>query len=264
MKRTLILLLASGMLLAGCNCPFAEQPAQNDDEIAGFVGNKLNGDHLTYLVLSKVGRYSGGDVVAKDDTLFLENFIKFTGAPGTDLPGKDAITASSGAEFVSWVSYDGTGALTEHDKVPAQSGKILYAYFKGTGGSPTPGPGPTPDPSGEYETIDTKYGIRNVTSGKYLCSLTLNGKDLQDRDQAQALGVNFKAGTEVQLYDTENNAGWIVNIEGWSFGGASATDTKYLEYLTPGASSWTVVKDFTADIYAKFAMGNDEIYFGLK
>ena len=150
MKRTLILLLASGMLLAGCNCPFAEQPAQNDDEIAGFVGNKLNGDHLTYLVLSKVGRYSGGDVVAKDDTLFLENFIKFTGAPGTDLPGKDAITASSGAEFVSWVSYDGTGALTEHDKVPAQSGKILYAYFKGTGGSPTPGPGPTP--SGETVT----------------------------------------------------------------------------------------------------------------
>ena len=166
MKRTLILLLASGMLLAGCNCPFAEQPVQ-EDEIAELAGPKAQSEHVTYLVLSKVGRYSGGDVVAKDDTLFLENFIKFTGAGGTALPGKDVISATSGAEFVSWVAYEGTGALTEYTEVPMQSGKILYAYFKGTGSTPTPGPGPSPEP-GETVTY-TITGMPNWVGNDGAC-----------------------------------------------------------------------------------------------
>ena len=257
MKRNVILLLASGLLLASCS---GEAVA---DKTPIKERRNAESTHNTYLVLSKVGQYEGATVKEKDDTLFLENFVEFKADAGAALPGKDAITASSGAKFAGWVSYEGTGALTFYDKVPEENNKILYAYFDGIeiegGGEVTPTPTPTPTPA------TAKYGIRNVDSGAMICELPLaEAKDPQGRDQAEAHNVAFTAGTKVQLWDTENEAGWVMPIEGWSFGGTSATDTKYAEYLTVGDTYWTVVQDFTAkDIYAKFAMGNDSIYIGL-
>lgn len=120
-------------------------------------------------------------------------------------------------------------------------------------------------PSGdELDEITTKYGLRDVDTGKYLCALEMSAeKDHQGRDQASALGVSFKTGVKFQLYDTENSAGWIVPVEGWSLGGSSADDTKYLEYFSVGADYWEVIQDFTGDVYAKFKMNDDGIYFGL-
>lgn len=254
MKRNVILLLASGALLAGCN---VNLPI-NEGEVQEFAGPKAEASsHVTYLVLSKVGRYEGNAGTEKDDSRFLENFIAYDGAAGSALPGEDKVTATSGAKFAGWVSYEGTGALTYYTQVPEVSGKILYAYFEGNGSGSS---GSDIDPSG----INTKYGIRNVDTGEFVCALNpTDDKDMQGRDQAVALNVSFKAGTHIQLYDTENSAGWIVTVDSYSFG-ASGDATKVAAYLTAGTSSWTVVKDFTADVYAKFKMNDDQIYFGLK
>ena len=129
MKRNKILLVSSALLLlTGCN---------SGNQLRGKQAFPRNGepDHVTYLVLSAVGQYQGATIVDKDDNLFLERFVKFNGAANSDLPGEDVITASSGAKFSGWVSYEGTGALTYYTKVPEQSGKILYAYFGGGSGS---------------------------------------------------------------------------------------------------------------------------------
>ena len=148
MKRNKILLVSSALLLlTGCN---------SGNQLRGKQAFPRNGesDHVTYLVLSAVGQYQGATIVDKDDNLFLERFVKFNGAANSDLPGEDVITASSGAKFAGWVSYEGTGALSFYEKVPEENGKILYAYFSGTAVTPTPGPGPTPPgPTGDTMEI---------------------------------------------------------------------------------------------------------------
>lgn len=117
---------------------------------------------------------------------------------------------------------------------------------------------------GGGQTTDSKYAIYSVTNSAKICDLVLDGsKDLQGRDQGIALSVSLTEGDVIQLYDTENSAGWITTIEGYSFGGASADATDWQAYLTAGTDSWTVVQSCTVDIYAKFAFNNDSIYFGL-
>ncbi|MBO4682744.1 MAG: hypothetical protein J5618_02680 [Bacilli bacterium] len=119
--------------------------------------------------------------------------------------------------------------------------------------------------SGSGETVTgSKFIIYSVTNSAKICDLTLDGsKDHQGRDQGVATAVVLTEGDVIQLYDTENNAGWITTIEGYSFGGENADSTNYTAYLTPGTNSWTVVQGCTVDIYAKFAFNNDSIYFGL-
>ena len=158
MKHNIVLALASAMLLSGCACGASLRANQADLRADNApIVRQTDSEFVTYLVLSKGGQYSGGTVTEKDDALFLENFVKFNGAAGSDLPGAAAVTSSSGAKFLAWVSYDGTGALTKHTKVPAKSGQILYAYFEGIpiegGGEVDPTPTPPPTPTGETVTI---------------------------------------------------------------------------------------------------------------
>ena len=271
MKRNLLLLIASSFLLAGCNpsITFEGKMTFSKDEPTVIEGKMnvepkaaqgpQNADVITYLVLTKVGKYSGSQQVkAKDDNLFLENFIEFKGKPGDALPGADQITATSGAKFLSWVAYENTGALTYFDKVPSVANQIYYAYFESNANIPGPS-----DP-GDDPVAEGKYAIYSVKDSKTLVVLNKrDDKDLQGRDQYEGQ-ISAKAGDVIQLYDLENKAGWIPPIEGWSFGGKSDSDTAYTAYLTPGKDSWTVVQDFTASIFAKFAYQNDSIYFGLK
>ena len=131
MKRTLLILASSFLMIAGCGYANAGRMAAKVQQAAST--------NTVYLVLSKIGSYSGAQPVReKVESKFLENVIEFTAEIGAALPGADEITASSGAKFQSWVSYDGTGALTEYKTVPAEAGKILYAYFASDGGSITP------------------------------------------------------------------------------------------------------------------------------
>ena len=103
----------------------------------------------TYLVLSSYGRYKGNKGEDFAAPLFIENAIKYEAAPGTALPGKDDITAPDTAgDFDHWETYEGTGFPTVYDKVPNESGKILYAFYSNNGSTidPPPGPGPGPTP----------------------------------------------------------------------------------------------------------------------
>lgn len=151
MKKTLLILASSCLMLAGCGAAQAGLVAPQAHELAAT--------NTVYLVLSKIGTYSGAQPVReKVESKFLENVIEFSGNVGDALPGKDEVGSTSGAEFQSWVSYDGTGALTEYTTVPAQSGKILYAYFASNGGG-TVNPGTSTPTEG-----DVTYTITGLPS----------------------------------------------------------------------------------------------------
>ena len=120
-----------------------------------------------------------------------------------------------------------------------------------------------PENPGGDPIVEGKYAIYSLTDSKVLTVLNKrNDTDYQGREQYEGQ-LSAKQGDVIELYDLENKAGWIPVIEGWSFGGTSDSDTAYTAYLEPGANGWTVVQDFTASIFAKFAWENDAIYFGL-
>lgn len=120
MKKKLVLfsLLMGSTLTVGAVTPIAAIAA--DDQ-----------NVTTYLVLSRVGTYSGTEQVKSIPSLYLENAIEYVAKPGSALPGKDKVgtISSSDGKFVSWVAYEGTGAPTKYTTVPEKSGKILYAFF---------------------------------------------------------------------------------------------------------------------------------------
>ena len=104
------------------------------------------GQVTVYLNLGAIGLYEGQPGQEYPEK-FLENAIKLVAAPGTDLPGADKITSTSGATFSNWMLYEGGGAPTRYDKVP-DFDCILLANFVGGSGTdpvdpPTPGEGYT-------------------------------------------------------------------------------------------------------------------------
>ena len=84
-----------------------------------------------YLVLSSVGRYNGSSGERIEEK-HLEHAVVFEGAPGTDLPGADAVKHSnpSSCSFKEWVAYEGKGAPTVYSKLPEAKEIILYAVFE--------------------------------------------------------------------------------------------------------------------------------------
>lgn len=76
----------------------------------------------------------------------------------------------------------------------------------------------------------------------------------------------FKKDQVFQLYDFENNAGWTVDIDPYSFGGNSSESTNWKTYISHNYSDHTykVLQDFNAEsIYIKLKYGEDQIYFQL-
>ena len=163
---------------------------QPDDPNAPKEGEEVT----TYLVIGEYGLYTyleneevktvkGQDI----PELYLEYAIKFDAKVGDDLPTEENITSTvSGSEFQGWKSYEGTGALVTHTKVPAARGKILYASFGGgQGGVPVP-PEPQPEPQG--------------TVTLYFAGLANWGSDaLSTVDVNLAVNLDWKAATSVSL-----------------------------------------------------------------
>ena len=147
----------------------------------------------------------------------------------------------------------------------AENGKILYAYFSGDGsGSSSGGGNSSQTNTDELDSVTTKYALKNLDTGKFLCGLEDTDPN-EGYDQAYAASVSFKSGVRFALCDTESDGQptWVCNINPWSFNSNGASEN-VTTYLTVGDSYWTVVKDFTADVYAQFKYGSDRIYFGLK
>lgn len=65
------------------------------------------------------------------------------------------------------------------------------------------------------------------------------------------LGLSLKAGDYCQLYDKDNQAGWVVPLDGASTSNITLSDNKY-----------NITKDGKYDFYIKLKYGEDQLYVG--
>ena len=175
-------------------------------------------------------------------------FTKLSGSEAFEVVDSDIVCNVSGTyDFYAKFKYDADELyIGDHSVEPVESSEE------------------TPVESSEEEASN-KYVLYDIDAGTIVADLVLDGtQDYQGRDQASATNVTLTAGLKFCIYDTENYAGFISDVEGWSFGGKSASDTAYEEYLSVEEDHYEVLKDCTVDIYAKFAWENNSIYFGLK
>ena len=232
------------------------------------------GDKITvYLVFGQYGKYEGELVTTKEESLFLEHVKKMTDmVVGSDLPGKDKVTSSvEGSVFQTWVMYKNDGKLTEYTKVPAINNAILYASFSGgegggsSGGGSGGGGGSTSGyrPSSSEDKPSSGFGFRFLGSHYTYMS----GERTEDFDGFQQYKITaraFQKNQEFTLYDFASDAGWVVAIDGYSFGGTSASSTEWQKYLSNDGSKYTVLQDFNAsEVFIKIKMGQDQVYFAL-
>lgn len=264
MKKKIITLFPL-LFLVGCAQVKDVAPVSSGEDTIVTYENDLPTIHrdgsgvITYLMLSKYGRavindqeIAGVDVPEK----FYENCVAYEAAVGTDLP--EAVSTLDDVVFRGWYYYKNNIYPEKITKVQAASGPV-YAIFDGpTGGSGGGGGGG----GGGGTTIG--YGLKFTDGTEY--HATYNGQDEATGtfEEYSILNASFTTGKSFQLFDFGQNAGWVIDVDGWSFGGTSASDTKWMTYLAKGASTYTVLKDFTADIYIKLKFEQDNIYFGLK
>lgn len=227
-----------------------------------------------YLVFGPNGLFNGSPVNTKVESLFLEHAIELVANAGDLLPNDEVTSSVEGSHFVSWVSYNNDGKLTEYLKVPGYQNKILYASFtggKGGGqsGSQGGGGGIIPPVPGEYTPSTTGtlptfgYGFK-FSDDTYMEAVRTN--DDNGFSQYVMNNRSFKKDQVFQLYDFEQKAGWTVDIDPYSFGGSSLESTNWKEYVSHNYSDHTykVLKDFnTSSIYIKLKYGEDQIYFQL-
>ena len=229
------------------------------------------GDKITvYLVFGQYGQYEGELVTSKEESLFLEHVKKMTDmVVGSDLPGKDKVTSSvEGSVFQTWVMYKNDGKLTEYTKVPAIDKAILYATFSGGsgGGSQGGGGSVTPSeykPSSSTETATTGFGFK-FSGAHETYMLAEPAEDFEDFKQYKFTNRAFKKNQEFQIWDYANNAGWADSLDGYSFGGTSATSEVWKSYLSIQDNRYIVLQDFNASsIYLKLKWENNQVYFAL-
>ena len=214
-----------------------------------------------YLVLGPNGRYEGaaGDTYA---TKYLVNTKVVTISIGAALPGKDKVTSTvSGSSFSHWIDRSTSKTLTT---APEVDGSVLVAVYDGGDG------GNTPTPSSGLPTEG--YGFLFSTppgSDPYYKVAQYVGKwyDGSGNEYTQYHIDDFELLKDQQfcLYDFGTQAGWTINLDGWSFGGTSESDTKWTDYLSKTSSAYTVKKTFTAkDIYIKLRYEHDNLYMDEK
>ena len=227
-----------------------------------------------YLVFGEYGLYKGNPVNTKIESMFLEHTVEFSGKVGELLPNDEVTSSVDGSHFVCWVAYNNDGKLTEYLKVPGYQNKILYASFTGGkgggqgGGSHGGGGEVVPPTPGEYTPSSTGalptsgFGFK-FSDDSYMAAVRTN--DDNGFQQHLINHRSFSKDQVFQLYDFENNAGWTVDIDPWSFGG-NAESTNWKAYIAHNYSThtYTVLQDFNVEsIYIKLKYGEDQIYFQL-
>lgn len=215
--------------------------------------NVPTGQVTTYLVLGEYGLYQG-EKGSDVESLFLENTITLTATVGNDLPGKDDVTSTSNSTFKYWQAYEGGGAPVVYSSVPAEDGKILYAVFEDGDGSSSVTPAP------DDGLPKSGYGLY-FADKSYVVGTLQDSKDEQGRTQYLIKNYTFKKDAKFTIYDFGNQKGWVENLDGYSFGGSSASSTYWQKYLSKSTSFYTVLVDFFADIYLKMQYEDNLIYF---
>lgn len=110
--------------------------------------------------------------------------------------------------------------------------------------------------------INDGYGLR-FGNGRTVLAIDLGEKDYGGRDQYKIVRQSFKKDDTFSLYNFFAKESWVIDVDGWSFGGDAEHLNRWEAYLSKGATSYTVLQDFTADIYLKFKFEDDQIYFDL-
>lgn len=258
MKNKLLLTVLPLLALTSCG-----QNPQAFTPYVDYVGgiptvHNAPGDALkVYLMLSPKGYIEVESVKTKGVNVpdqYLENCIAWEAAEDSTLPV--AKSEVEGATFRGWAYYDEDNENVWPDYYEkltlAINGKALKAIFDGTNAGGGGGGG-----GGGSSLPTSGYGL--LFSDGTFASGTATGESPTGQQQFLCSGVTFTAGLSVQMYDFGNSAGWIVPFDSASFGGADASG-----YLTVGTDKWNVVQNFTADVYIKLKMNNDEIYIELK
>ena len=229
-----------------------------------------------YLVFGEYGKYKGTAVNSKVASLFLEHTMELTANVGDALPGADDVTSSvSGSKFVAWTAYNNDGKLTSYTKVPGYKDKILYASFSGgqggsysgnsgSGSSETPSSPASDTPASEGNLPTTGYGFK-FSDGSYMQSTRV--ADDNGFEQHRIDHRSFTKDQLFQLYNFEKGEGWVVDVDGYSFGGTSSSDKTWQSYLSIDYTTrqYKVMQDFNVEaIYIKLKFGEDQIYFQLE
>ena len=247
-------------------------------------------DVKVYLVFGEYGLYKNNPVNTNVDALFLEHTLELDAKVGDRLPTRDDVTSTvSGSKFVAWTSYNNDGKITTYTKVPGVDKKVLYASFSGGSGTPSssssapqssgsssqggggsssssqpPIPSSyTPSTSGALPA--SGYGFKFL-DGTYMAASATSQESPTGHVQYLIEKRAFTKDQEFQLYDFGNNAGWTVDIDGYSFGGDSSDSQNWTTYLAKdyGKNAYRVLQDFNCDqIYIKLKYGEDQLYFSL-
>lgn len=158
------------------------------------------GSVTVYLDLGEIGLYEGQKGQDYPE-VFVSNGIKITGNPGDALPGKDKITSTSGATFVSWMVYENTGAPVAYSVIPNYD-TVLLANWSGGSGT-NPGGNTNPGGGGGGQTPTGAHG----PDGSSLVSWYLVG-------EGSLWTTEWSVDAGVQLYSNpgSEDKGCILNI----------------------------------------------------
>ena len=253
MKKKLFVLFPLLFLVGCAQAKVASAPIEESDltyDESGLPTYHLDrSGNITYLMLSKYGRavineqeVAGGNI----ESMFYENCIAYEAQVGSQLP--TAVSVLDDVVFRGWYVYTNNIYPVKVETVPATT-TTVYAIFDG----PTGGSG---------GTVTEGYGL--IFSDGKKASGTSLGVDDEGYDQYLVSNYTFTQGSSFSLYDFGSGNSWAVDLNPWSFGDTEGTGTIWKTYLSKGATSYTVLKNFTADVYIKLKYEADNVYFGLK
>ena len=217
----------------------------------------LTEDTTKTLATNQTGEYYlKGVNLAKDTAIvFYDGTTAITSKIGSDPQGKGT---DGKMHYNNGVVTESPFAITVHnDKAAAE----IYLKTWSDGGysfwiTGHADDGSDPVAPSELDNITTKYGIKNTVTGKYLSGCDpLENKDYQGRDQAKASDVVFTAGVTFSIVDHENSDAVVP---------ADLENTDLGSKLSVTAGVFTVLADFTADVYVKTKWEDNKIYIAVK
>ena len=239
-------------------------PTSTDTSSTEPIPPAPTGQINVYFVLGPNGSYTGVDPnpTAAAAKFLAANTVVQTIDRGATLPGKDVIKSSvSGSTFLHWVDRATTDVVTT---APDAAEAVLVAVFEGGDGGNTPTPSSGLPTSGYGFLFDTAAGADPYYKVAQSVGKWTDG-DGNEYDQYKIDNFQLVKDQVFSLYDFGSQARWVIDLDGWSCGGTSATDTKWQEYLSKSSSTYTVLKTFNAkDIYIKLRYEHDILYMGVE
>ncbi len=279
MKVTKLFRLLPLLALVGCSVTpeavntepetYFERTTVDGLPAVGFKDS--NSDHITYLMIGPFGYLSVDGVPAKGsvDELHYENTIVWTGEAGSDLPDASIVkTTVSKSTFRGWCIYDEDNDHVwpdYYDKVPAKSGVALKAMFDGVDAGGNSGGGSSGGGGSGSGTTKANFGIIKGDGTEFLGDA--KGVNFEGYDEYLVSGVSFTTGETFSLYDPNELAKWVVDINPYSFSPdpehGTEDSSRVASYVVKGETNYTVVQNFKADLYIQILYQKDRLYIQL-